>query len=80
MDSDEKIIFHYEGKNKYACKSITTKVLPRAFSKPIEWKFQEKPVNWHQIETIYDTDQVFPLIKTSIGKFDIEQNFDVSKI
>lgn len=69
---------HYGGKRAYTCKSIPNDDVTKSLGKPVEWKFQDKSTVWHQIETIFDTDQVIPLIRAAGGTFDVEENFSVS--
>lgn len=83
-DDGEKLLFHFAGRRSFSCKSFNTTVVDtgsrKASSKPVDWKFQEKTTNWQQIETIFDTDYVLPLIRKANGKFSIDDNFQVRKI
>lgn len=47
-------------------------------SKPAEWKFQDRLSQWHQIETLYDAEYVFPLVKRETGGFSLDENLSVS--
>lgn len=76
FDNAEKLILHYGGKRMHTCKSIPIDDdVTKSLGKPVDWRFQEKPTTWQQIETIFDTEHEFPLIRGPAGHFDVEENF-----
>lgn len=79
FDNGEKLILHYAGRRSITCKSIEIEDLARAGNgRPVDWKFQDKGVQWQQIETIFDTDYIFPLLKPAEKPFNLEENINVS--
>lgn len=78
FDGGEKLILHYAGKRSLSCKTINVYDLAKSGSgKPVEWKFQDKAMQWQEVETVYDIDDIFNL-KKSADEYDIDENFEVS--
>lgn len=75
-DNNEKLVFHYASKRSFQCKSI--EMTKTGISKPAEWKFQDRLPQWQQIETVYNTEYVFPLVKRETGGFSLDENLSVS--
>lgn len=79
FDGGEKLILHYAGKRSLSCKTINVYDLAKSGSgKPVDWKFQDKTMQWQEVETIYDIDDIFNLKKSADDEYDIDQNFEVS--
>lgn len=79
FDGGEKLILHYAGKRTLSCKTINVYDLAKSGSgKPVEWKFQDKALQWQEIETIYDMDEIINLRKSTYDEYEINENFEVS--
>lgn len=79
FDGGEKLILHYAGKRSLLCKTINVNDLAKSGNgKPVDWKFQDKVMQWQEIETIYDIDNILNLRKSAEDEYNIERNFEVS--
>ncbi|KAG7188289.1 hypothetical protein KM043_007952 [Ampulex compressa] len=57
-NNEEKLILSFDSvTQKYTCKSVD--IGNTGTLKPADWKFQNKPTQWHQLETCVDFDQLF---------------------
>ncbi|XP_033343440.1 protein odr-4 homolog [Bombus vosnesenskii] len=56
-NNEEHLILYLNSvTQKYTCKSIEIR---NEILKPVDWKFQAKATNWHQLEALIDFDRLF---------------------